>query len=160
MGRIIDLRLRDVRCFAREQTARLGRITLLLGENSSGKSTFLGCYKTVAKLANLVDLDDKNHFDDPPFYMGSFETLARSGGSDFTLGASFADHCHSGASFQFVTDGSSNPTERRVQLEFTGTRSEKRTFDINWLQQPDVLRISESSFRIDLPRSAISYVPI
>ena len=42
MGRITELRLRDVRCFDGEQSAKLGRITLLLGENGAGKSTFLG----------------------------------------------------------------------------------------------------------------------
>lgn len=160
MARIIDLKLRDIRCFAEEQTANISRITLLVGENSSGKSTFLGCYSTLAKLANLVDLDDKNHFDDPPFHMGSFETFARSGRSDFGLGGTFVDHCHSGASFQFVADGSGKPTEQRVQLEFTGTGNEERTLEIDWLQEPDVLRFNESSFRLDLPRSAISYVPI
>ena len=86
MGRITDLQLRNVRCFEEEQTVQLSRISLLVGENSAGKSTFLGCYKALAKLANLYDLDDNNHFDDAPFHMGPFDTIVRSGKADFCRG--------------------------------------------------------------------------
>ena len=39
-----EFMLTDVRCFEGEQRARLRPITLLVGENSTGKTTFLGCY--------------------------------------------------------------------------------------------------------------------
>lgn len=160
MGSITDMSLTDVRCFAGEQTARLGRITLLLGENSSGKSTFLGCYKALAKLASLVDLAPSNHFDDPPFHMGSFETIVRSDRSHFTLAGRFADHCHSGAQFEFSPGELGTPAESRVQLEFNGRGDETRTLDIEWLHGADALRLTGSSFCLDLPRAEISYLPI
>ncbi len=102
MTRIRELQLADVRCFDGAQSARLGRrITLLVGENSTGKSTFMGCYKTFAKLANLHDLAEENHFDETPFHMGGFESIALSGKTEFTVGGLFEKHCHDGASFSF-----------------------------------------------------------
>ena len=37
-----EIRLRDYRCFREEQTARLAPLTLLVGENSTGKTSFPG----------------------------------------------------------------------------------------------------------------------
>ena len=160
MARITDLRLRDVRCFAGEQTATLGRITLLVGENSSGKSTFLGCYKALSTLANLVEYEESKLFNGPPFYMGTFETIARSGSPNFSLGGSFAGHCHSGALFEFTSGKLGTPVEQRVLLEFVGAGGEKETLSIERLSDPDALRFSASSFRFDLPRSEISYAQV
>ena len=70
MARITEVEIGDVRCFDGTQSARTRRITLLVGENGAGKSTFLGCYRTLAKLSNLHDLAEANHFDEPPFHMG------------------------------------------------------------------------------------------
>ena len=84
MGRVTDLHLRDIRCFAGDQSSKLGRITLLLGENNSGKSTFLGCYKALVTLANFSDSDGSEPFGGPPVHMSRFETIARSG-ADLSL---------------------------------------------------------------------------
>lgn len=169
MGRITELRLRNVRCFDGEQSAKLGRITLLLGEHGAGKSTFLGCYKTLAKLANLSvererdtyeDLDDANHFDDKPFYMGPFDTIVRSGKADFAVGGSFESHCHTGATFTFAAGEDAAPVNRKVQLEFNGTGNRKTRLDIEWLREPAALRFKGPDFRFDLDRSEISYASI
>ena len=160
MGRITELRLRDVRCFAGEQTANLGRITLLVGENSSGKSTFLGCYKALSTLANLVEFDESELFDGPPFYMGTFETIARLGCPSFSLGGRFDDHCHSNALFEFTQGKFGTPVEQRVRLAFTGSSDETQSLDIERLRTSDVLRFTASRFRFDLPRSAISYAQV
>ena len=168
MGRITELRLRDVRCFDGEQSAKLGRITLLLGENGAGKSTFLGCYKTLAKLANLSDvvdgrnhdLDDTNHFDDKPFHMGPFDTIVRSGKADFTVGGSFEDHCHTGATFTFAAGEDAASVDRKVRLEFNGTGTARKALDIEWLREPDTLRFDGPNFSFDLDRSEISYATI
>ena len=57
MPRISEISIQNIRCFNFAQHARLGRITLLVGENSVGKSTFLGCYNAFAHLSNLIRLD-------------------------------------------------------------------------------------------------------
>ena len=45
-----ELILQDVRCFQDEQRGRLRPITLLVGENSTGKTTFLGCYSVLHRM--------------------------------------------------------------------------------------------------------------
>ena len=78
--------LTDVRCFVGEQNANLYKTTLLIGENSVGKTTFLGCLNAIGQLAGLIDLDDQtNCFDQPPFSMGTFDTLARTGSTSFRV---------------------------------------------------------------------------
>ena len=119
MARITDVEIGDVRCFEGVQSARTRRITLLVGENGAGKSTFLGCYRTLAKLANLHDLAEDNHFDEAPFQMGGFDSIARAGKTSFTLGGSFAEHCHDRVAFTFqAVDG--RPVDLGMDLRFRG----------------------------------------
>ena len=74
-----DLILRDVRCFAGEQRGRLRPITLLVGENSTGKTTFLGCYGALLRMFSPFGmLDESLDFNQEPFAMGSFRDIVRS----------------------------------------------------------------------------------
>ena len=72
--------LEDVRCFEGVQTAELRPITLLVGENSTGKTSFLGCYRVLSQLfsrrwfPNAPGID----FNQEPFQMGSFREIVRS----------------------------------------------------------------------------------
>ena len=73
-----ELILQDVRCFRDEQRGRLRPITLLVGENSTGKTTVLGCYRVLHRLFSGrggVELPD---FNEEPFAMGSFRDIVRS----------------------------------------------------------------------------------
>ena len=161
MARITEISLRDIRCFEGEQSARLGRITLLVGENSAGKSTFLGCFRTFATLANLDNLEDKNHFDEPPFFMGPFHTIVRLGKTDFSIGGRFEGHCHTCANFSFSVGDHDEPLEREVELTFNGTEGTESNLQILWPStESDVLRIKGPNFVFDLDRSEISYIPI
>ena len=90
-----ELILQDVRCFEGEQRAPLKPITLLVGENSTGKTTFLGCYATLHRLLSaggLLGFVDLLDFNASPFAMGAFRDIVRarrgSGGriNEFKLG--------------------------------------------------------------------------
>ena len=72
--------MRDVRCFAGEQRGRLRPITLLVGENSTGKTTFLGCYGALLRMLSRfgVLVDELLDFNEEPFAMGSFRDIVRS----------------------------------------------------------------------------------
>ena len=103
MSALTSLALTNVRCFQGTQQARLPRVALLVGDNSAGKTTFLACHRALAELAGLgtpldgdgiKDLSEDNRFDRPPFGMGSFETIARSGATEFTLEGTLSDHCY------------------------------------------------------------------
>ena len=67
------LRLRDFRCFAGEHEAQLRPLTLLVGENSTGKTSFMAMIRALWEVAyqNVVP-----NFKEPPFDLGSFEDMA------------------------------------------------------------------------------------
>ena len=70
--------LRDVRCFKNLQQGNLRPITLLVGENSTGKSTFLGCYTAIHRMfSGHSSLHEQPNFNDSPFPMGSFREVVR-----------------------------------------------------------------------------------
>ena len=52
-----ELTLCDVRCFQDAQRGNLRPITLLVGENSTGKTTFLGCYRVLHQAFSGHDTD-------------------------------------------------------------------------------------------------------
>ena len=76
-----ELILRDVRCFGGEQRVPLRPITLLVGENSTGKTTVLGCYAAMRRLLSRRDtftFVNEPDFNEEPFAMGSFRDIVRS----------------------------------------------------------------------------------
>ncbi len=73
-----ELILRDVRCFAGEQRAPLRPLTLLVGENSTGKTSFLGCYAALHRALERGVLVGDFDFNEEPFSMGSFRDIVRS----------------------------------------------------------------------------------
>ena len=75
-----ELILHDVRCFQNEQRGCIKPITLLVGENSTGKSAFLGCYSVLHQLFSekLELFTQEPDFNKAPFSMGSFQDIANS----------------------------------------------------------------------------------
>ena len=73
-----ELILQDVRCFQDEQRGRLRPITLLVGENSTGKTTFLGCYRVFHRMFSKRGFGESLDFNEEPFAMGSFRDVVRS----------------------------------------------------------------------------------
>ena len=85
-----ELRLRDFRCFREQQTARLAPLTLLVGENSTGKTSFLAATRAMLAVGSYHEDPD---FRAPPYDLGSFHEIAyrqdqsRHGGAEsFGLG--------------------------------------------------------------------------
>lgn len=73
-----EIRLKNFRCFREEQTARLAPLTLLVGENSTGKTAFL------AMIRALWDLARRNrvpNFKEEPYDLGSFDEIAHHRGA-------------------------------------------------------------------------------
>ena len=77
--------LEDVRCFEGRQELNIRPITFLVGENSTGKSTVLGCYQALLDYLERAESDDyrgrrKNaniDFNVDPYQMGMFSDIAR-----------------------------------------------------------------------------------
>lgn len=73
-----ELLLQDVRCFQGVQRALLRPITLLVGENSTGKTTLLGCYSALHGMLATRFEGHQVDFSREPFSMGSFRDIVRS----------------------------------------------------------------------------------
>ena len=87
-----EITLKDYRCFHEEQTARLAPLTLLVGENSTGKTSFLAMIRALWDVAYGQETPD---FKEDPYDLGSFEEIAHHrgsrGGSADTFEATFSD---------------------------------------------------------------------
>lgn len=69
--------LKNYRCFREEQTARLAPLTLLVGENSTGKTSFLAILRA---LWDVAFADRAPDFREEPYDLGSFEDIVHNRG--------------------------------------------------------------------------------
>ena len=68
-----SITLKNFRCFREEQTARLAPLTLLVGENSTGKTSFMAMIRALWDVAyRRTDPD----FKEEPYDLGSFDEIA------------------------------------------------------------------------------------
>ena len=65
--------LKNFRCFREEQTARLAPLTLLVGENSTGKTSFMAMIRA---LWHVIHVGDAPDFKEEPYDLGSFDEIA------------------------------------------------------------------------------------
>ena len=72
-----EIRLRDFRCFRGNHTAPLAPLTLLVGENSTGKTSFLAAVRAICDVAFRQREPD---FREPPFDLGSFPEIVHGRG--------------------------------------------------------------------------------
>ena len=68
-----SITLKDFRCFRDEQTARLAPLTLLVGENSTGKTSFMAVIRALWDAAYRRRVPD---FKEEPYDLGSFDEIA------------------------------------------------------------------------------------
>ena len=64
--------LKNFRCFHEEQTARLAPLTLLVGENSTGKTSFMSMIRALWDVAYRHEVPD---FKEEPYDLGSFDEI-------------------------------------------------------------------------------------
>ncbi|MHB1425738.1 MAG: AAA family ATPase [Gemmataceae bacterium] len=86
-GQEVNVFIEHVRCFTKAQQIPIRPLTLLVGENSSGKSTFL------AVASALFERDRfplRPSFNEPPFNLGTFETIATYKGGKYGRDESFS----------------------------------------------------------------------
>ncbi len=80
------LTLKNYRCFRHEQTVRLAPLTLLVGENSTGKTSFLALIKALWDVAYRHRVPN---FKEEPYDLGSFDEIAHYRGGRGGRAASF-----------------------------------------------------------------------
>lgn len=155
MSHPTSLTLEDVRCFSGVRTGPVGRITLLIGENGTGKSTFLGCYRAFAELAGFDDLRERNYFDADPFRMGIFPTIARNGSEEFVVAGTFGDHCHESVRIAFGNGGREYPEERSISIR---PKNASESFRIERIPgSRESWRLEGPGFRFELDAADVSW---
>ena len=81
-----SITLENYRCFREKQTARLAPLTLLVGENSTGKTSFLALIRALWDVAIAERVPD---FREEPYDLGSFREIAHDRGSRGSRADSF-----------------------------------------------------------------------
>lgn len=69
----MELIVENIRCFAERQTIPVKPLTLLVGENSAGKSTFLAALSAVSE---RFGFPLRPQFNTAPYNLGNFDTIA------------------------------------------------------------------------------------
>ena len=105
-----EITLKDFRCFHEEQTARLAPLTLLVGENSTGKTSFLALLRALWEIAYGDGVAD---FKMPPYDLGSSEEIAHKRGAK----GGQADRVRAG----FVAPNRRGTISFQVELSARGT---------------------------------------
>jgi predicted ATPase len=86
--------IEGIRCFKTRQEVPLAPLTLLVGENSTGKSTFLAVTRI---LWDLMASEVEPNFNEEPFDLGAFDNIANYTGGrkgrakSFHIGVEFAN---------------------------------------------------------------------
>jgi hypothetical protein len=73
----VRLQFQGIRCFPTKQDAVIRPLTLLVGENSSGKSTFLALCNSANSI--ILAIVTETSFNDPPFLLGAYDQIASLG---------------------------------------------------------------------------------
>ena len=73
-----SITLKGFRCFREKQTARLAPLTLLVGENSTGKTSFMAMIRALWDMAYGSRVPD---FKEDPYDLGSFDEIAHHRGA-------------------------------------------------------------------------------
>ena len=94
--------LQSYRCFRERQTARLAPLTLLVGDNSTGKTSFLALLRALWDAAAGIRVPD---FKEPPYDLGSFEEIAHHRGGRSGRAETFAAEIDVGEYHFAVTFG-------------------------------------------------------
>ena len=81
-----EIRLQDFRCFHREQTARLAPLTLLVGNNSTGKTSFLAAVRAIWEVAYQSSEPD---FRASPYDLGAFPEIVHNREGERNRAATF-----------------------------------------------------------------------
>jgi len=71
---VVRLQFQGIRCFSAPQDTVIRPVTLLVGENSSGKTTFLALYQIASAI--IGGFAPEVPFNEPPFLLGAYDQIA------------------------------------------------------------------------------------
>lgn len=74
----MELIMENVRCFAGRHQVPIKPLTILVGENSSGKTSLLATLSVVCSARGFADLVEQPNFNLTPYSLGNFDTIVAS----------------------------------------------------------------------------------
>src|ERR1019366_7444848 len=120
----VRLQFEGIRCFAEPQDAVIRPITLLVGENSSGKTTFLALCRIAYAIAN--GMRTAPLFNEYPFWLGAYDQIAthrggrRGSAESFSVTIRLGDGAGlSSLHYEYASQGG-QPVESIWRLESVG----------------------------------------
>lgn len=116
--------LQNYRCFRDEQTVRLAPLTLLVGENSTGKTSFLALLRA---LWDVGHGGTRPSFRRAPYDLGTFREIAHNRGSRGAPALAFSAGCESarrGPNKKADAPAPRDEADLRVQIEFENRDAE------------------------------------
>jgi hypothetical protein len=146
----VRLQFGGIRCFSEPQDAVIRPITLLVGENSSGKTTLLALYRIAYAIANGVQTTPL--YNEPPFSLGAYEQIAthrgrRGSAGSFSVTIRVGDGAgHASLRTEYASQGG-QPVERIWRLESGGLVFQQT----NREGDPSSLLMSGSLGKADFP---------
>lgn len=113
---VIDsLCVSNFRCFGEEQRAAVRPITLLVGENSTGKTALLGAYRALHGVLSGEEVD----FNRSPIKLGAFSNLVYKGaGKEFSIGCSAPGAGVAGKTVFTFSERGGSAAVSAVRIEF------------------------------------------
>ena len=108
--------LENFRCFRERQTVRLAPLTLLVGENSTGKTSFLAMLRALSEFAFQ---GRSPNFKAPPYDLGSFDEIAHHRGGRGSRADSFVAGVSTTFPAPFVQPANGTDKTHVVDLEVT-----------------------------------------
>ncbi len=131
-----EFTLENVRCFEGRHKFQIRPLTFLVGENSTGKSTVLGCVQALMDFYTSSNsmFNHNINFNNLPYAMGSFSDIVRRSNKTaktFKLGFSFGNEQDSASSKKITIvekKGGFEPVLQREEWEFADG---KIVFELN-----------------------------
>lgn len=126
---INEISLKNFRCFGSKQTARVAPLTFLVGDNSTGKTSFMAMIRPLLTAA-AFQFDDID-FKEDPYDLGSFDDMVHRGprppGDSAVIEASFKA--------SLASKGGDRQSDRVLRFSVAFGRSDPSPIPIRWRTQ-------------------------
>ncbi len=115
--------LENFRCFREKQTVCLAPLTLLVGENSTGKTSFLAFLRAMSEIASTGNTPNFKH----PYDLGSFDEIAHHRGSRGSRADSFSGGLTATVSDFLLRDSTETRSQETFDLQVMFGKDPKGT---------------------------------
>ncbi len=171
MTRIKKFFLRDIRCFGGGHEFDIRPLTFFIGENSTGKSTVMGCLQAVGNLSGSR-FEPHLDFNSEPYQMGAFTDIVRRSNprnKHFELGLEFEIEGKELRYFLNLTerDRGSEPIISNTRLVFDDEGEivffnhegdPKKGIEVTAGKNQDEFHVYGMSHRFDAPSGYLAYL--